>query len=171
MRLILAISAILAVSCTVVAAAEQKIVDSKGKTIGVILDCNSCEDPSSGESCASGVQEGFHDGQPCGKCLLTANFGTKILYPYDLHMTGTLQQPDGKPLGDEFIRLFLPNTWTVRTRSMENGFYRLVLGATQDRQGETLKIDLGTRSRAKVEEVSDYALFMLPENYTPCSEE
>lgn len=161
---------VLLVSALSAVAAEDKVVDPSGKVIGIILDCNSCADPANGKDCTGGVQEGFHAGKPCGQCLITANFGTKLLYPYDLQITGTLTQPDGTALAEEFVRLFLPNTWTVRTRTVENGFYRLLLGATEDRKGEMLKVDLGTRSRPKVAEAADYAFYMLPENYKPCAE-
>jgi hypothetical protein len=170
MRLILTVFMILAASGGVFAA-EQRVVDSTGRVIGIILDCNSCKDPGDQKSCVSGVQEGYHDGRPCGECLMTANFGKKLMYPYDLQITGTLNQPDGKPLADEFVRLFLPNTWTVRTKTLETGFFRLMLGATEDRIGDVLKIDLGARSRPKVAGAPDYALYMLAENYKPCAEE
>jgi hypothetical protein len=169
MRLIVAISLILASGA--VLAVEQKVVGPNGKTIGLILDCNSCKNPEEGKDCESGVQDGFHDGKRCGQCLMTANFGTRLLYPYDLYFSGNLQQPDGTPLADEFVRLYLPNTWTVRTRTTEKGFFRLVLGATQDREGSEVQVDLGTRTRKKAEGASDYALYMLPENYKPCPAE
>lgn len=152
-------------------AAEQKVVDPKGNTIGLILDCNSCKNPEEGENCAGGVQDGFHEGKPCGQCLLSANYGTRMLYAYDLYFSGALQQPDGSPLADEFVRLFLPNTWTVRTRTDEKGAYRLVLGATQERAGSQVEIDLGSRKRRKTEGAPDYALYMLPENYKECPAE
>ncbi len=152
-------------------AAEQKVVDPKGKTIGLILDCNSCKDPEKGENCTGGVPDGYHDGKRCGECLIAANYGTRLLYAYDLYFSGKLQQPDGQPLVNEFVRLYLPNTWTVRTRTTEEGFYRLVLGATQERAGSQIEVDLGTRKRAKSDGAVDYALYMLPENYKECPAE
>jgi len=167
MRLISAFM-VLGVAIGTAYGAEQKVADPAGKAIGVILDCNSCKDPSSGKDCASGVEDGFHDGKRCGKCLIEANFGTKLLYANDLWMTGTLLDKDGAPLKDQFIRLFLPNTWTVRTRSSAQGFFRLLLGATLDRQGEPIKVDLGKRTRLKDGSEGDYALYMLPLDYKPC---
>jgi len=171
MRLIVGVLLVLAASATAAFATEHKVVDPTGKVIGIILDCNSCKEPGDGKSCTTGVQQGYHDGKPCGKCLMTANFGKRLLYPYDLQITGTLTRPDGEPLADEFMRLYLPNTWTVRTKTMDTGLYRLVLGATEDRKGDVLKIELPPRGRAKVDGADDYALYMLPENYKPCAEE
>lgn len=170
MRSIVAITAFLVSTGVSAMAAEHRVVDPSGKVIGIILECNSCKDPATGVDCTAGVQAGYHDGKPCGQCLITANFGTKILYPFDLQISGTLQQPDGQPLADEFVRLFLANTWTVRTRTVESGFFRLVLGATEDRKGEMLKVDVGTKSRPKADGAADFAFYMLPENYKPCPE-
>ncbi len=167
MRFFVAISALLAFG-SVVSAAEHKVTDPKGNTIGVILDCNSCQNPEKGENCRSGVQDGFHGGKPCGQCLMLSNYGTKVLYAYDVYVTGKMQQPDGQPLVNEFVRLYLPNTWTVRTRTTEEGFFRLVLGATAPREGEPMSVEIGPRTRAKGQSAADYALFLLPEDYKPC---
>ena len=150
-------------------AAQQAIKSPKdGKTLAVIVDCNSCQDPKKGEQCTSGVEAGFHDGKPCGQCLLDANFPTRMLYPYDIHLTGHIQGADGKPLGGRFVKLFLPNTWTVRTRTLDDGFFRLLLGATQPRAGDTLVVDLGPRKMPVKSAAAHYALYMLPEGYKPC---
>ncbi len=169
MRFVVAISALLAVG-GVVSAAEHKVTDPKGNTVGVILDCNSCQDPEKGENCQTGVQDGFHDGKACGQCLMLSNYGTKVIYAYDVYVTGTLNQPDGQPLVNEFVRLYLPNTWTVRTRTTEKGQFRLVLGATAPREGDPMSAEIGPRTRVKAESAEDYALFFLPENYKPCAE-
>lgn len=169
MRSIIAISLIL--SAVTASATETKVVGGNGKTIGLILDCNSCENPDTGKDCQSGVQEGFHDGKRCGDCLLTANYGARLLYPHDLYFNGHLHQPDGTPLVDEFVRLYLPNTWTVRTRTTDKGYFRLVLGATQDREGSSVEVDLGTKTRKKVDGAPDYALYLLPEGYKACPEQ
>lgn len=169
MRLTIAISLILAAGT--VSAAEHEVVGPNGKNIGLILDCNSCKSPEEGADCQSGVQEGFHAGKRCGDCLMTANYGTRLLYPYDLYFSGILQQPGGEPLADEFVRLYLPNTWTVRTRTTDKGFFRLVLGATQEREGSQVEVDLGTKTRKKVADAADYALYMVPKDYKPCPEQ
>ncbi len=170
MRLFIAISALLAIS-SIVSAAEHKVVGPNGSTIGILLDCSSCKDPAKGEKCQTGVQKGFHAGKACGECLMRSNYGAKLLYSRDLYLTGTINQPDGKPLVNEFVRLYLPNTWTVRTRTTEEGIFRLVLGATEGRDGKPLSFEIGPRTRAKVPSAPDYALFMVPENYKPCAED
>jgi len=153
-------------------ASEVKVQDKAGKTIAIILDCNSCEDESQGSPCVSGVTKGFHGGKRCGECLLEANYGTKLLYSSDIQIHGTLKDPDGKPLGEEFVRLYLPNTWTVRTRSAKDGLFRLLLGATEERQGDRIQVKLGDRTRrpSGEKEQPDYALYMLPEKFKACSD-
>ncbi len=170
MRSFVAILALLALGGGV-SAIENKVVGRDGKTIGVILDCNSCKDPAKGKDCRTGVQDGYFQGKPCGQCLLVSNYGIKLMYPYDLYVTGTMNQPDGSPLANEFVRLYLPNTWTVRTRTNEKGFFRLILGATEAREGESMSFEIGSRQRTKARNQPDYALYMLPENYKPCTED
>jgi hypothetical protein len=170
MRILVAVSTLFALA-GVASAAENKIVDPQGNTIGIVLDCNSCKNPDKEKGCESGVRDGYHDGKRCGECLLESNYGSKVLYAYDLYVTGTLQQPDGSALSNEFVRLYLPNTWTVRTRTTEKGMFRLVLGATKAREGKPMSVELGPRTRVKKEGVADYALYMLPEPYKPCAED
>ncbi len=167
MRSIFGVLILLALGGTV-RAAEQKVLGPDGKTIGVLLDCNTCKEEGVDESCVGGAEEGFHDGKPCGKCLMEANFGEKLMYANDLKISGILQGVGGAPLPNEFIRLYLPNTWTVRTRTAAKGYFRLLLGATLDRQGSQIEVDLGIRTRLKGGTGEDYSLFMLPENYKPC---
>ena len=50
MRWILTVAAVLAVSGTALAV-EQKVADSNGKTIGVLVDCSSCQDEAGGKNC------------------------------------------------------------------------------------------------------------------------
>jgi hypothetical protein len=168
MRL-LVISLALIVVAAPSGASEQLVKDPSGKTIAVILDCNSCKDEK-GPKCETGVVDGFHAGARCGECLLTSNFGAKLLYPFDLQIRGKLKKPDGEPLAEEFVRLYLPNTWTVRTRSTKEGLFRLLLGATEERQGERVVVELKDRVRKDEADDPDYALYMLPEKYKPCEE-
>lgn len=150
-------------------AAQDAVKDPDGNTLAVIVDCNSCQDPSAGARCESGVDNGFNDGKPCGKCLLDANFPTRIPYPYDLQFFGYLKDENGQPLKGKFVRLYLPNTWTVRTRTTDDGMFRLLLGATAERKGKALSIKLGDRTMRKDSKAAEYALYMLPENYKPCA--
>ncbi|MBX3023476.1 hypothetical protein KF840_01060 [bacterium] len=150
-------------------ATTDLVKDPDGKTLAVIVDCNSCQNPASkGAKCETGAENGFNDGKPCGKCLLDANYPTRIPYAYDLQFTGHLKDENGEPLKGKFVRLYLPNTWTVRTRTTDDGTFRLLLGATVERKGKAQIINLGDRVMPKDSKAAEYALFMLPENYKPC---
>jgi hypothetical protein len=56
----------------------------------------------------------------------------------------------------------------VRTRTLDDGLFRLLLGATAERKGKGLVIKLGDRVAPKDSKSGEYALFMLPPNYKPC---
>ena len=75
---------------------------------------------------------------------------------------GYLKDENGQPLKGKFVRLYLPNTWTVRTRTGDDGLFRLLLGATVERKGKGLVIKLGDRVMPKDSKAAEYALFMLP---------
>ena len=149
-------------------AASTPVKDPDGKTLAVVLDCSTCQDPGKGKNCETGVDNGFESGKPCGKCLLDANFPTRIPYAYDLQFMGHLKDENGQPLKARFVRLYLPNTWTVRTRTLDDGTFRLLLGATVERKGKGLAIDLGDRVMRKDSKSTEYALYMLPPDYKPC---
>ena len=148
-------------------AVENAVQDPDGKTLAVVLDCSSCKDGAS-KDCSNGVSAGYSSAKPCGKCLIDANFPTRIEYPYDLQFVGHLKDENGEPLKGKFVRLYLPNTWTVRTRTLDDGLFRLLLGATAERKGKALVIKLGDRVMQKVSKSAEYALYMLPPNYKPC---
>jgi hypothetical protein len=150
-------------------AASDVVKDSDGNTLAVIVDCNTCQDPAKGKNCETGTDVGFSDGKPCGKCLLDANFPTRIPYGYDLQFLGYLKDENGQPLKGRFVRLFLPNTWTVRTRTLDDGMFRLLLGATAERKGKGLVIKLGDRTMRKDSKAAEYALYMLPPDFKPCA--
>jgi len=150
-------------------ATSDVVKDPDGNTVAVVIDCNSCQDAAKGKSCQTGVDTGFSDGKPCGKCLLDANFPTRIPYAYDLQFLGYLKDETGQPLKGKFVRLYLPNTWTVRTRTLDDGMFRLLLGATAERKGKGIVIKLGDRTMRKDSKATEYALFMLPPDYKPCS--
>jgi hypothetical protein len=153
-------------------AATDKVVvkDPDGQVLAVIVDCNSCPNPAKGKNCENGAENGFAAGKPCGKCLLDANFPTRISYAYDLQFIGYLKDEDGQPLKNKFVRLYLPNTWTVRTRTTDDGTFRLLLGATAERKGKAQVIKIGDHVMPKDSKAGEYALFMMPENYKPCSD-
>src|SRR5947207_1850070 len=106
---------------------EQPIKGPDRVTVAMLTICNDCQ---SGESatCPSGAEHGWLNGKPCGKCLIDANYGVTLKYPYDVHIVGSLVDPDGKPVKDRFVKAFLPNGWTIRGRSAEQGMFRLMLG-------------------------------------------
>jgi hypothetical protein len=168
MRVMGALGLVVLVSAVPVHAVQDLIKDPDGKTLAVVLDCNSCADPGKGPSCYSGAENGFLDGKACGKCLLDANFPTRIPYPYDLQLIGYLKDENGKPLKGKFVRLHLPNTWTVRTRTLDDGMFRLLLGATAERKGKGLVIKLGDRVVPTGNTAAEYALFMMPDPFKPC---
>lgn len=150
-------------------AKQDTIKDPDGKTIAVILDCNSCKEPQKGKTCDTGVESGYFNGAACGKCLMDSNYGTRIAYGYDLHLVGKIVDTEGQPLGDKFVRLFLPNTWTVRTRTSADGVFHLTLGATVERKGKAVTVQLGDHTMRKDSTAPYYALYMLPETHKPCA--
>jgi len=150
-------------------ASQDLIKDPDGNVLAVVVDCNTCADPAKGKNCSSGAEDGFNDGKRCGKCLLEANFPTRIAYPYDLQFMGYLKDESGKPLKNKFVRLLLPNTWTVRTRTSDDGLFRLLLGATAERKGKAQIIRLGDRVMPKDSTAAEYMLFMLPQGFKPCA--
>jgi len=150
-------------------ATTDLVKDPEGKTLAVVVDCSSCKSPDAKSGkCDTGAENGFNDGKPCGKCLLDANYPTRIPYAYDLQFMGYLKDENGQPLKGKFVRLYLPNTWTVRTRTADDGMFRLLLGATVERKGKAQLIKLGDRVMPKDSTAPEYSLFMLPENYKPC---
>lgn len=149
-------------------ASQNEVKDKDGKVFAVILDCSSCKS-GKGSDCVTGVEKGFHDKAKCGACLLESNFGTRIGYPYDLHIVGKLEDEKGNPLKNRFVKLYLPNTWTVRTRTREDGTFRLLLGATLERKGaKPLVVDIGGRVMRADSDAENYSLFMMEPKYKPC---
>lgn len=148
---------------------EQPIKDPDGATLAMLVVCNDCQS-GAGKSCASGAEVGWLNGKPCGQCLIESNFGTLLKYPYDLHIKGTLTDPDGKPVKNRFVKAFLPNGWSIRGKTSEAGTFRLMLGATAERKGkEPVIADLGTRVDTTKDEDPYFAIFLLPESYKPCA--
>ena len=169
MRLMGAVILLMCAVAWPVYASSTPVKDPDGNTLAIVVDCNTCQDPSKGKNCESGTDAGFENGKPCGKCLLDANFPIRIPYGYDLQFMGHLKDENGQPLKGKFVRLFLPNTWTVRTRTLDDGMFRLLLGATIDRKGKGLVIELGDRVMNKDSKAPEYALYMLPPDYKPCA--
>ena len=154
--------------------AVQPVKDADGNSFGVLVVCNDCQSAAAGskKGCDGGAEEGWLDGRPCGKCLLTANYAAQLQYPYDLHVTGKLTNDEGQPVKDRFVKLFMANGWTVRTKTSDQGMFRLTLGATQERKAkQPLVVDLGVRVDSVKGSDPHYAIFLLPESYKPCTPE
>ncbi len=152
------------------AADVQVIKGPDGATLAMMVQCNSCANSrGASKKCHTGAEEGYLNGQPCGKCMITENYGVALHYPYDLHFTGILVDADGKPIKDRFVKVFMANGWNIRTRTGADGAYRLMLGATAERKSTTpLLIDLGKRADSPTDNKDYYAMFLLPENYKAC---
>jgi len=168
MAMLLVASSALAVTIT----DAQRLKDPDGKTLALLLICNKCKAPAAESStkCPTGAPKGYFDGEPCGDCLMKSNFGKRIDYPYDIFITGKLNGPDGKPLDSQFVRLLLPNGWSVMSRTTNGGKFRLTLGATLERRSKTpLTKDLGTFTfEHTAGKDNAFAIFMLPEKFKPC---
>src|SRR6185295_4592855 len=129
----------------VTANAKIKVADSskvkEGDTVfAVVVDCPQA-DPTFG-----GSEDGTIGGDRCGQCLIESNWGTVLKYPYDLLIKGTLVDEGGQPLKGKMLQFYLPNGWTVKTRTADNGFFRILLGATGDRKSkDPLTADIGTK--------------------------
>jgi hypothetical protein len=151
------------------ASAKSAVVkDPEGKTVAVVMSCNSCKGEK-GTQCVDGVDDGFSGDTPCGQCAMKANFGTRISYAYDILIMGTLKDEKSEPVRGRFVKLFLPNTWTVRTRTGDDGLFRLLLGATAERKGKPIVVQMGDLKAPKETKSEYYALFMLPEDHKACA--
>lgn len=149
---------------------QNVLKDRDGKTLAVILDCSSCG--KRGDRCEGGVENGFHDGSRCGRCLLEANYGRRPAIPYDVRILGRLKDEKGEPMMGKFVRLSLPNKWSIRTRTREGGVFVFRMGPTVERKGkEPLVLDLGERKTRRDSNSTTYFFFMLPEDYKPCGSE
>jgi hypothetical protein len=171
MRMVgLLIGALLLVAASPALGARDAVKDANGKPLAVVVDCNSCK--AGGEKCFGGVDEGFNEGSRCGQCLIKANFGKSIFLPSDLMILGKLKDENGNPVTGKFVRIFLPNTWTVRTRTTDQGTFILRLGPSGKRESKKpLSLDLGERRMNKDSKTGTYALFLLPEEYKSCPAE
>jgi hypothetical protein len=147
---------------------EQRIKDPNGKTIAVLVTCEKCE---RGE-CMRGVDSGSWEGQPCGECFIKSNYGYRIGYGYDLSLNGRLQDAKGQPIGSQFVKLSMPNGWTVTTRTTSDGAFRMTLGATLERVSKTpIEMNVGTFTFKKGKGREDaFNFYMLPEQFKPCPE-
>ena len=146
------------------------VTGADGKTYAIILDCP--QDKSGKASEFGGSEDSMLGGQRCGKCLIDSNWGYFIKYPYDLLIKGTLVDAKGEPINNHLVHLYLPNGWTIKTRTSKTGFFRFLMGATDKRKGEKpLEIDLGKRHMEKDNKAEFYAFYMMPQDFKPCKAE
>ena len=70
------------------------------------------------------------------------------------------------------MKMYMANGWTVRTRTTDQGTFRLMLGATGEHKFPApLVTNLGVRVDSVKGSDANYALFLLPPSYKPCSAE
>jgi hypothetical protein len=150
----------------------QTIKDEDGRLLAMLVVCSDCQSTSGAKQCHTGVDQGWLDGQPCGKCLLESNPGWHYQSPNGLVFTGTLTDAAGQPVKDRFVKLFLANGWSVRGRTTDQGTFRLMLGATEKATGKKPVItDIGKHidSPKSGDPTSYYAMYLLPAPYHPCA--
>jgi hypothetical protein len=139
----------------------------------VIVDCPQ-PDAGSGPEAATfgGAEEGRIGNERCGACLIDANWGTHLLYPQELMISGKLLDENDQPRAKTMVRFFLPNGWSVKTRTLDDGYFRVMLGATAERKSnEPIKVDVGVRRLKRSKEIPYYAMYILPEHFKPCPPE
>lgn len=149
---------------------EVAVKGEDGQTLAVAVVCNDCQSGKGKKKCGSGGEQGWVDGQQCGKCLIDSNFGTMLHHPYDLHFTGTVVDAAGQPVKNRFVKLFLPNDWTVKSKTSDEGTFRLRLGATLERKSnQPLVTDLGKLVDMRTGKDPQFAIYLMPPSYKPCS--
>jgi hypothetical protein len=139
----------------------------------MVLVCTDCQSVTgkSKKPCQGGADEGWLNGKPCGKCMLNSNYGAMLRHPYDLHFTGKLVDRAGQPVTNRFVKAYLANGWSVRTKTSDQGTFRLMLGATVERKSrQPLVTDLGTLLDSRTGKDAEFSLFALPPSYKPCAE-
>ncbi len=149
----------------------QIIKDNDGTVLGMTVVCSECQSGAgtSKAACTGGAETGWVDGKPCGKCLLSANANARWQSRHSMHFTGKLVDQSGQPAKDRFVKLFLTNGWSVRSKTGDDGTYRLMVGPTvQPKAKKPLRVDLGARVDSG--KSRDYfAIYLLPESYNPCA--
>ena len=150
---------------------EVLLKDGDGKVLAVAVLCNECQtNPTdSSKTCHSGAVDGYLDGKPCGSCLLESNWGVLIRYPRDLSVIGRLVKDNGEPAKKHYVKMFLPNGWSVRTQTREDGHFRMNMGATAEREkGDPLVIDIGEWSDSEHSGENQFSIYLMPASYNPC---
>jgi hypothetical protein len=168
-----AIGAALLASASHAAPLNNEIVlkDGDDRVLAVAVLCNECQTTSADKSCHEGAIDGYLNGKPCGSCLLESNWGVLIRYPRDLSVVGRLMKDDGQPAKKHYVKMFLPNGWSVRTQTREDGNFRMNMGATAEREkGDPLVIDIGERVDRVHSGEDQFSIYLMPAAYNPCAE-
>lgn len=159
----------------VAAAAPQRTEfearDPAGTVVAKVVLCHDCKEPQAASEtpCDAGAADGWRDGKPCGSCLLQANWGVLIEYAYDMHVAGELVDAAGEPVVGRFVKMMLPNGWSVRTRTLDDGSFRLMLGATLERKDpKPITVEVGKWVDSESGEDPHFSLYLLPADYKPC---
>jgi len=152
---------------------NMRIRGQDNTVYAVIVDCPQ-PDAGSGPNATAfgGAEEGRIGSDRCGSCLIDANWGTHLLYPQELVITGKLLDENGGPRAKTMVRFFLPNGWSVKTRTLDDGYFRVMLGATAERKSnQPITVDIGIRRLKRGKDVPYYAMYILPEHFKPCPSE
>jgi len=151
---------------------ELDVADPSGALVAKIVVCNDCKNgkATATEPCDFGASDGWRDGKPCGTCFLQANWGLPIEYAYDLHVAGKLVDAKGEPVVGRFVKMAMPNGWSVRTRTLDDGTFRMMLGATLERKDtKPITAEIGTWVDSIAGEDPHFALYLLPVDYKACT--
>ncbi|GIW42249.1 MAG: hypothetical protein KatS3mg076_2826 [Candidatus Binatia bacterium] len=166
---LLALAASVTLAAGVDGAEMLRLQDKEGKSYGVVVDCRQPDAEPDRKKYFGGAEEGFLGKEPCGKCLVEANWGVLLKYPYDLMIKGTLLDEEGKPVENKLVHFFFPNGWIVKTRTTKSGFFRILMGATDEKKSDRwLEMDVGERYVRKGDDLPYYALYVMPEDFRPC---
>jgi hypothetical protein len=152
------------------AADRFEIKNNDGKVEAQVLLCNDCRSgKAETEPCHRGAEKGWYDGKACGACLMEANYRVVVAFSSDLRIIGKLVDSDGHPVPDRFVKLFMPNGWSARSRTSKDGVFRVLLGATAPgEKRQSAIIDVGTQTDSRRDDDPNFALFLLPAEYKPC---
>lgn len=151
---------------------EFDAITARGEVVAKVVVCNDCKEPQaqSKDPCDAGAIDGWRNGEPCGSCLVAANWGVLVEYAQDVHVNGTLVDRAGAPVVGRFVKMSMPNGWSVRTRSADDGTFRLMLGATLERQDKKpIVVDVGSWVDSEHGDDPNFQLYLLQPGYKPCT--
>lgn len=168
---ILALGAAAIASAAQATPVEVPLKDENGKVLAVAVVCSECKaGEQDSKKCYDGATKGWLGDKPCGDCLLESNWGVLIRYPRDLSVIGRLVKEDGQPASKHYIKMFLPNGWSVRSQTKEDGTFRMKMGATAEREkGDALVLDVGDRLDKSRTGNEQFSFYLMPDAYNSCA--